>query len=75
MRALFSCALAIMLSFGRGEGQSGTIVYGWVASLDVEGRGGRPRRRARRERRVWLYFTLRTLGSGFVEGEPFSPIF
>jgi len=30
------CALAIALSFGRANGQSGTIVYEWVALLDVE---------------------------------------
>ena len=39
MRALFGCALAIVLSFGRADAQSGTIVYGWVASLDVEAPG------------------------------------
>ena len=35
MRVLFKCVLAIMLSFGRADGQSGTIVYDWVSTLDV----------------------------------------
>ena len=39
MRALFGCALAIVLSFGRVEAQSGTIDFGWVASLEVEAAG------------------------------------
>ena len=39
MRTLFGCALAIVLLFGRVDAQSGTIVYGWVASLDVEAPG------------------------------------
>lgn len=36
MRTLIGCVLAIMLSFGYADGQSGTIVYKWVASLDVD---------------------------------------
>lgn len=36
MRALPGCALALALSFGGAEGQSGTIVYNWVAPLDVD---------------------------------------
>ena len=46
MRALPGCALALALSFGGAEGQSGTIVYNWVAPLEVDapGRnGGRAR--------------------------------
>ena len=39
MRALFACAFAIMLAAGRAAGQGGTIVYGWVAPLDVEAPG------------------------------------
>ena len=39
MRALFGCGLSFGLSFGRADGQSGTIVYEWVASLDVEAPG------------------------------------
>ena len=40
MRTLGGCTLAIVLLFGRADGQSGRIVYGWAASLpDVEARG------------------------------------
>ena len=39
MRTLLASALGIMLSAGSADGQSGTIVYGWVASLDVEAPG------------------------------------
>ena len=39
MRALPRCALALALSFGDAAGQSGTIVYNWVAPLDVDAPG------------------------------------
>lgn len=80
MRALFSCALAIMLSFGRGEGQSGTIVYGWVASLDVEAPGDMAAVRSAFEAGTRAPFVLHFTPSeslmvrGSVEGEAqFSP--
>lgn len=39
MRMLCAAALAVVLCAGHAEAQSGTIVYGWVASLDVEASG------------------------------------
>ena len=39
VKTLFPCALAVALSFGHVEGQSGTIVYNWVAALDVDAPG------------------------------------
>ena len=39
VKALLPCALAVALSFGHVEGQSGTIVYNWVAALDVDAPG------------------------------------
>lgn len=36
MRTLLAGVLAITMSFGRADGQSGTIVYATEASLDVE---------------------------------------
>jgi len=39
LRVLFGFAMVVGLSAGRANGQSGTIVYEWVATLDVETRG------------------------------------